>query len=139
MTWSTCQRAVKSCLACSECSRNGACNTPSSVLVGVWPDMLLPRLVCRLRDADENGLTRIHRSVIERDIRRLDMLIKCGADFEEGAGELGVLPLRLAVLSGDDDPACLERLLAAGANANTPDSKGTTALRARFAHRPGGG
>jgi hypothetical protein len=48
-----------------------------------------------LNQADELGLTRVHRSVIEQDIDRLDALLLAGADYERPAGELNVIPLHL--------------------------------------------
>uniref|UniRef100_A0A7S2DT32 Uncharacterized protein n=1 Tax=Haptolina brevifila TaxID=156173 RepID=A0A7S2DT32_9EUKA len=84
----------------------------------------------QLSDPDAAGLTRVHRSVIEQDIERLEWLLACGADLESEAGPLAVRPLHLAVLAGDHSTQCLERLLAAGARPDAPDRKGTTALHA---------
>ena len=83
-----------------------------------------------LNQADELGLTRVHRSVIEQDIDRLDALLRAGADYERPAGELNVIPLHLSVLAGDQRTACLERLLREGASVDKADAKGTTALHA---------
>lgn len=89
------------------------------------------RLCCRRIDApDESGLTRVHRSVIEQDVAWLDMLVAGGADYTAAAGPLAVQPLHLAVLSGDERTACLDRLLSAGVPPDAPDAKGTTSLHA---------
>ena len=83
-----------------------------------------------LNQVDELGLTRVHRSVIEQDVDRLDALLRAGADYERPAGELNVIPLHLSVLAGDQHTACLERLLREGALVDKADAKGTTALHA---------
>lgn len=83
-----------------------------------------------LNAADEHGLSRVHQSVLEQDVRRLNVLLGCGANLECTAGPYAVRPVHLAVLAGDERTDCLRRLLDAGAQADAPDAKGTTALHA---------
>ena len=93
-------------------------------------EQLRDALQQQLNDVDEEGLTRVHRSVLEQDVTRLDNLLCAGADSEAEAGLLKVAPMHLAILAGDQHTACLKRLLSSGASPNKPDAKGMTALHA---------
>ena len=83
-----------------------------------------------LADPDEQGLTRLHRAVLDCDVERVGTLLQAGADHEAGAGLLEVKPLHLSILNGDERTAVLEKMLSAGCAADVVDKYGTTALHA---------
>jgi len=97
----------------------------------------LASLASELRGAisapDAEGLTRLHRAVMEQDNRRVQRLLAASADVEAAAGPLGVRPLHLAVLAGDERTGVLEQLIKAGADPAARDARGTGAIHAAVA------
>src|ERR1700730_8702095 len=84
-----------------------------------------------LKKADVNapqvdGTTALHWAVRADDLETADLLIRAGAKVSTANRE-GVMPVQIAALNGNS--AMIEKLVKAGANANTPHTKdGDTAL-----------
>jgi ankyrin repeat protein len=75
--------------------------------------------------ADPDGTTALHWAVRQDDVKKVEALIKAGADVK-AANRYGVAPIALAATNGS--AATIRMLLDAGVDANSSNPGGETAL-----------